>query len=85
MPLKVYTSLYCKEALRKLDDFVDRELSPADIKCIETHLRVCKHCAAKFAFETELIEELKAKVRRISVPPTLLKGIMEAIESQGTG
>ena len=80
MSLKVYTSLYCKEALAKLDDYVDRELSQKDISDIRKHLSICKHCASKFAFEEGLIEGLKSKVRRIAAPPDLLQGIMEAIE-----
>jgi len=79
MNLKVYTQLYCKEALKNLDNYLDRELAAEDIRLIEKHLAVCKHCAAKFKYEAEVVDELKSKVRRISAPAELKNKIMTAI------
>ena len=37
--------LNCKETLAHLDDYLDRELSPQEIKQVEWHLRICHHCS----------------------------------------
>jgi anti-sigma factor (TIGR02949 family) len=67
--------LTCEQAFARLDDYVDRELAPEELAAVEAHLEVCAVCAREFALESELLNELKLKLRRIEAPPGLLRRI----------
>ena len=69
------TPLTCEETFRRLDDYVDRELSAEEMRMVEEHLRACAICAGEYAFEASVIAEVRAKLRRIEAPPDLLRRI----------
>ncbi len=70
--------LNCRETFRKLDDYIDRELTPAEQQAVAEHLEDCARCAAEFEMEREMLEALKAKLRRIAAP----QGLMEKITAK---
>jgi anti-sigma factor (TIGR02949 family) len=76
--------LNCQDAVRRLDDFVDRELDAEELTQVQHHLEHCSHCAAAFAFEASLLAELKQKLRRIAAPPQLLQRILERLDQGGS-
>ena len=41
----------CEEALKKLYEVVDKEVTPADKKTILEHLEHCRHCMSRYEFE----------------------------------
>jgi anti-sigma factor (TIGR02949 family) len=61
----------CLETVRRLDDYLDRQLSDAERHEVERHLETCDLCLGRFRFEAGVVEELRAKLRRVSVPETL--------------
>jgi len=65
----------CEDVFRRLDDYVDRELSPAETRLVEEHLATCSACAAEYAFEAHVITDLRTKLRRVAVPDTLVSRI----------
>jgi anti-sigma factor (TIGR02949 family) len=65
----------CDEVLRRLDDFVDRALRAEEIQRVEDHLADCPACAEATRFERALIAGIRARLRRIALPP----GLREAI------
>jgi anti-sigma factor RsiW len=67
----------------RLDDFVDRTLSPADLELVEEHLTECVKCAEKFRFETSLVHSLRDRLSRIAVPEHLLRSIRERLDRAG--
>ena len=67
--------LSCEESLRRLDDYVDRNLSPEEQRLVQIHLRECLRCAREFSFEASLIEGLRIRLQRLSLPPRLLHSI----------
>lgn len=69
----------CEETFRRLNDYLDRELSPAEIEAVEAHLETCVVCAAEFDFEASLIREVRAKVQRIPLPSDLMAKINHAL------
>jgi anti-sigma factor (TIGR02949 family) len=71
--------LTCEQAFARLDDYVDRELAPEELAAVEAHLEVCAACAREFALESELLNELKRKLRSIEAPPGLLRKIGAAL------
>ncbi|MGH7703123.1 MAG: anti-sigma factor family protein [Gemmatimonadales bacterium] len=77
--------LSCGEAFLRLDDYVDRELSAPEQALVEGHLEVCARCAAEFAFEAQVLQDLKDKLRRLEAPPTLRARIKRALSHPGEG
>ncbi len=84
-PLDRYT---CEEALRRLDDFLDRELRPDEMRHVEEHLETCEVCAREFGFEKTVLQEVRTKLQRIDVPLDLrsrLSRLLEQERTQGGG
>src|SRR5262245_51778478 len=55
------THIRCEEALRRLMEFVDGELSEADHQSVEGHLRTCRSCYSRMEFERRLKDKLAAE------------------------
>ena len=69
----------CKEALDKLVEYLDSELTPAILAELETHLAKCAGCRAYLATYRRT-RELASKAHRIDVPETLktrLRGLVD--------
>jgi anti-sigma factor (TIGR02949 family) len=80
------TRLTCEEVFRRLDDYLDRELSPEEMRLVREHLDVCAVCTAEYRFEREVLDEVKHKLRRLTAPPGLLDKVKTAIsKAQGGG
>ena len=75
-----FINLYtCRESLDRLNDYIDRELSPRELQLVERHLKICHRCAGKFEFETKLLVEIQAKVSRLNVPADLMSRVSAAL------
>jgi anti-sigma factor RsiW len=72
----------CSETLLRLDDYVDRALSPADLELVEEHLLECVKCAAKFRFEASMLDAIRDRLSRISAPEGLLRSIRERLGTE---
>jgi anti-sigma factor (TIGR02949 family) len=68
MTLDRYT---CLETVRRLDDYLDRELSDAERHQVERHLETCDRCLQRFRFEAAVVDDLRTKLRRVTVPSAL--------------
>jgi anti-sigma factor (TIGR02949 family) len=78
----------CEEVFRRLDDYVDRELSPPETRLVEEHLATCSACAAEYAFETHVLNDLREKLRRVAVPAGLvarIEGMLAAARAETNG
>jgi len=75
--------LTCMEVFRRLDDFVDRELSPREISLVSEHLETCVTCARETRFEMRLLEGLRRKLRRVELPPGLRDRIAQRLRAAG--
>jgi anti-sigma factor (TIGR02949 family) len=73
----------CEEALRRLDDFVDRELGEAELRLVRGHLETCAACTAQFEAEAAKLTQLKDKLRRIMIPPDLMARIRSRLGEAG--
>jgi anti-sigma factor (TIGR02949 family) len=69
----------CEEAFRLLDDFLDRRLTPEEMRTIEAHLEICAWCTREFAFETSVLHGLKRKLRQLDAPAGLLSRILSQL------
>jgi anti-sigma factor (TIGR02949 family) len=69
----------CEEAFRRLDDFLDRRLSPDEMRIIEEHLEVCAWCTREFTFEASVLEGVKRRLRQLAAPPDLVSKILSQL------
>ena len=67
----------------RLDDYVDRYLSPEELSLVEAHLEECIRCARAYNFEVTLVREIKARLQRIQMPPHLLEAVRQRLEAEG--
>jgi anti-sigma factor (TIGR02949 family) len=79
------TQAACAAILRQLDDYVDRALSPSDMRMVERHIEDCLRCAGRYRFETSLIQELRSRLQRICVPGDLMARIRLRLDAEAAG
>jgi anti-sigma factor (TIGR02949 family) len=70
----------CEETFRRLDDYVDRELTPEEMRLVKEHLEVCAFCILEFQFEASLLRQVRAKLRTVPAPEGLLGKVLGAID-----
>jgi anti-sigma factor (TIGR02949 family) len=80
-PLDRYS---CEEVFRRMDEYIDRELAPNEITRVRAHLETCAACASEYAFEEDLLIAVRAKLRRVSMPPELQTRIERALREGKT-
>lgn len=71
--------LTCEETFRRLDCYVDRELSDAEQSQVREHLDRCARCAAEFTFEQNVIEEVRRKINQVDVPGDLRRRVFDRL------
>lgn len=72
----------CEEAFRRLDDYLDRELSPEEMTLVHEHLEICAGCAREFNFEASVLNGVREKLRQIELPPSLQARILGALDEE---
>ena len=77
--------LTCEETFRRLDDYLDRELSPNELALVEQHLHTCAACAGEYAFEAAVLRTIRSKVQRLHAPPALRGAISRLIRAYHDG
>jgi anti-sigma factor (TIGR02949 family) len=81
--------LTCEELFRRLDDYLDREVTEEDAVRVREHLEVCAVCAAEYRFEESVLRNVRDKLRRIAAPPDLMSRISRSLPKtegeQGSG
>jgi len=70
----------CEETIRRLDDYLDRELTPHEMQLVNEHLEVCAMCASEYAFESTALDRLRDTLSRIVAPADLMAKISQALE-----
>lgn len=78
--------LTCEELFRRLDDYMDRELSADEAQLVREHLETCAICATEYSFESSMLKGVREKLRHIEAPPGLLERITKRIhEAEDSG
>jgi anti-sigma factor RsiW len=70
----------CEQVFVRLDDFVDRELSAEEMRLVQEHLDTCAQCAGEHRFDATVIQEVRSKLGRIDVSPSLLTRIATRLD-----
>lgn len=73
-------ALSCEETFRRLDDYLDRELSADEMRQVREHIDLCDICAGTVQFEQDVIDAVRAKLRRLDAPAGLHRRISEALD-----
>ena len=76
--------LSCDQTFERLDDYLDRELSPEESAEVRAHHQICDQCTREFRFEAGVLDGLRAKLRRIRIPADLAARISRAIRDAGS-
>ena len=69
----------CEEAFRRLDDYLDRELSAEEMELVHEHLEICAGCTSEFNFEASVLNGVREKLRHIELPSSLEARILTAL------
>jgi Putative zinc-finger len=69
----------CEDVLRRLDDYLDRQLSPGEMELARRHIETCAACAQEVGFSDETLRTMKGKLRRIDVASDLIDRISLAL------
>lgn len=75
----------CREALAKLYDYLDSELSSEENKQIKTHLDVCEHCLSKYKLEEDFHKVVVQKIRSEEDVAKLKSKVLAEIEKIDRG
>ena len=65
----------CEAAFRRLDDYLDRQLSSDEMRLVEEHLHICEACTREFTFEASVLDGVRRKLKSLEMPPDLLARI----------
>jgi anti-sigma factor (TIGR02949 family) len=55
--------LTCEEIFRRLDDYLDRELTAEEMARVRGHLETCEVCAREYDFEEKVLVNLRERLR----------------------
>ena len=61
----------CEAAIRRLNEYLDHELTEADRVTVLKHLEFCRPCMSRFTFEQTLVISIRQKISHLCVPLTL--------------
>ena len=70
----------CEEAFRRLDDYLDRELSAQEMTLVHEHLEICAGCAQEFNFEESVLKGVRTRLRQIDLPADLQARVLRALD-----
>jgi hypothetical protein len=79
------TRFTCEHIFERLDDWIDRELSPEESRLAREHLATCEICAREYGFNSSLLKNVKQKLRRIEGAPDLMARISGLLERERRG
>lgn len=65
----------CQEAMERLFEFLDRELSNEEQLEVHQHLERCPPCREHFRFEENVLRRIGASCRKVEAPPELVERV----------
>jgi mycothiol system anti-sigma-R factor len=77
--------LQCEQVFKKLDDYIDAELSAEEMDLIRQHLDICAWCAGAYQFQSGVLKEVEARLQRIPAPDNLRDKVAAALRQARAG
>ncbi len=75
----------CEETVRRLNDFLDRELQESEMAIVREHLNACEVCADHFQFNGSVLNAIKAKLRDASLPEGIKARVFARLRAMEDG
>ncbi|RYD47247.1 MAG: hypothetical protein EOP83_28315 [Verrucomicrobiaceae bacterium] len=75
-------TLDCEATFRRMQDYLDRELSSEEVSLVQEHLEGCGMCAEEYRFEASILTRIGRCLQEEPIPENLFERIMSGI---GTG
>jgi anti-sigma factor (TIGR02949 family) len=72
----------CEEAIKRLDDYLSRELTPEEEERVTSHLAECRGCFDQFHFEENLLATIRQKVAQVNAPNSLREKILDLVHGE---
>jgi mycothiol system anti-sigma-R factor len=69
----------CREAVSRLNEYIDRELDAATDEKIRRHLELCRLCCDQYEFDKELKQLTHKCCEDSKAPPSLKSKILERL------
>ncbi len=72
-------SIDCREAVERLYEYLDKELTPEVTAEVQHHLRSCAGCFRHFEFERVFLRFLEARARGRGAGPAVKRRIIQEL------
>ena len=72
-------SLDCEQTFRRIQDFLDRELSIEELVLVQEHLDGCGICAEEYRFEASVLRWVGRSLNEVQVPEDLFERVSIAL------
>lgn len=73
------STLTCAEAVERMYEFLDGELTPEVDALIREHLALCARCVPEFEHERVFLRFLERRAAIVKAPPSLRRRIFQAL------
>jgi mycothiol system anti-sigma-R factor len=75
-------SMTCEEAYKEIYEYLDRELSEAELSIVRKHLEDCPPCAHHFQFEGTVVRYIREQGARETCPAAVAKAILTGFRAR---
>lgn len=69
----------CSEVLHHIYEYLDGEMSPADVKRVAAHLAQCRPCLAEHDLDAAVKQVLRRSCQAEAAPPTIRMQVVQRI------
>ncbi len=73
----------CEATFRRMQDFLDRELSDDEVLSVQDHLHGCGMCAEEYLFEASVLRRVRRCIQDVEVPSDLIERTLTALDKAG--
>jgi hypothetical protein len=77
--------LQCEQVFKRLDDYIDSELTANEMDKIKMHLEACAWCTGAYEFQTCVLNEVEARLQRIAISAALRDKVADALRKAREG
>ena len=74
-------SFDCEETYRRMQDYLDRELSPEETRLVREHLDGCGMCAEEYLFEESVLRNVRRCLADTAVPDDLFDRVSASLDA----
>lgn len=71
----------CEDCIRRLDQLVDKELSPPEVEEIHVHLDECGDCTKRYRFQAGLKRLVKVSYQDQKAPDSLRERLRQQLRA----